>query len=187
MAKKLFHPPEAPGDEAEIEGIEADQYLVFSSNGQEYGVQAMRVQEISAPANITLVPRAPAHIAGILNLRGRLISVIDFRKRLGFPAAPPDEDTRIVIVEHAGYPIGLIVDSVEEVIRIPSDTVQQLPESMSSGAAEDFLTGIGILDRRLIVLIDADPLFRRADGPEGDGIRKAVEAARASASPATAQ
>ena len=86
----------------------------------------MRVQEISAMIDITKVPQAPTYIEGILNLRGRLVSVINFRKKFGFEAKKQDEDTRIIIVEHRGFPIGIMVDSVEEVIRIPDENVQKL-------------------------------------------------------------
>src|SRR5437764_14754057 len=115
---------EGPADEADGEGIEQDQYLVFTAVGQEFGIQAMRVQEISALVEITKVPRAPAAIEGILNLRGRLVSVVNFRKKFGFEPSQQDEDTRIIIVEHRGFPIGILVDSVKEVIRIPNEKVQ---------------------------------------------------------------
>src|SRR5947209_12332472 len=91
-------------EDPDDEGIERDQYLVFTAIGQEYGVQAMCVQEISAMIEITRVPKAPPYIEGILNLRGRLVSVINFRKRFGFDPRAQDEDTRIIIVEHAGFP-----------------------------------------------------------------------------------
>src|SRR4051812_44082426 len=91
---------ELPPDDAEAEEIEQDQYLVFTAMGQEFGIQAMRVKEISAMIEITKVPKAPPYIEGILNLRGRLVSVINFRKKFGFEPQKQDEDTRIVIVEH---------------------------------------------------------------------------------------
>src|SRR5438876_9956514 len=93
------------------EGIERDQYLVFTAMSQEYGIQGMRVQEISAMIEITKVPKAPAYIEGILNLRGRLVSIINFRRKFGFEPKSQDEDTRIIIVEHSGFPIGIMVDS----------------------------------------------------------------------------
>src|SRR5438067_2091583 len=89
-------------DDVEGEGIERDQYLVFTAKDQEFGIQAMRVQEISAMVDVTLVPKAPPYIEGILNLRGRLVSVINFRKKFGFEPRKQDEDTRIVIVDHEG-------------------------------------------------------------------------------------
>src|SRR5438105_1150685 len=132
---------EGTADEADAEGIEQDQYLVFTAMGQEFGIQAMRVQEISAMIEITKVPRAPVFIEAILNLRGRLVSVVNFRKKFGFEARPQDEDTRIVIVEHRNFPIGIMVDSVEEVIRIQNEKVQKLPEATVTTDSEEYLTG----------------------------------------------
>jgi len=164
---------ESPADEADGEGIEQDHYLVFPAVGQEFGIQAMRVQEISAMVEITAVPRAPAYIEGILNLRGRLVSVINFRKKFGFEPKGLDEDTRIIIVEHQGFPIGIMVDSVEEVIRIPDEKVQKLPEAAVTSASQDYLTGVGLLDKRLIVLLDADQLLSKTDLLDGDVVRRA--------------
>ena len=89
-------------DDMDVEEIEQDQYLVFTAMGQEFGIQAMRVKEISAMIDITKVPKAPSYIEGILNLRGRLVSIINFRNKFGFEPKKQDEDTRIVIVEHRG-------------------------------------------------------------------------------------
>ena len=79
-------------EEAIEEDIEHDQYLVFTVKSQEFGIQAMRIQEITATMDIAEVPNAPPHIEGILNLRGRLVSVVNFRKRFGFDAKEHDED-----------------------------------------------------------------------------------------------
>src|SRR6266446_1182377 len=138
------------------EGIEQDQYLVFTAMGQEYGIQAMRVKEISALVEITKVPKAPAYIEGILNLRGRLVSIINFRKKFEFESKEHDEDTRFIIVEYRSFPIGIMVDSVEEVIRIPNENVQELPEATVTTASEEYLTGVGIMDKRLVILLDVD-------------------------------
>jgi purine-binding chemotaxis protein CheW len=160
--------------EGEAEEIEEDQYLVFTARGQEFGIQAMRVKEISAMIEITKVPKAPSYIEGILNLRGRLVSIINFRKKFGFDAKKLDEDTRIVIVEHRGFPIGIMVDTVEEVIRIPDENVQKLPETAVTSSSQEYLTGVGMLSNRLIVLLDADQLLSKAEVLESEGIRNAA-------------
>jgi purine-binding chemotaxis protein CheW len=128
---------------------------------------------------ITKVPNAPPYIEGILNLRGRLVSVINFRKKFGFEPQKQDEDTRIVIVEHRGFPIGIMVDSVEEVIRIPNEHVQRLPEAAVTTASEEYLTGVGMLDKRLIVLLDADQLLSKAEVLEADTLRRVAAEAQA--------
>jgi purine-binding chemotaxis protein CheW len=151
-------------DEFEGEGIEHDQYLVFTAKDQEFGIQAMRIREISAMVDITVVPKSPSYIEGILNLRGRLVSVVNFRKRFGFEPKDADEDTRIIIVEQTGFPIGIMVDSVEEVIRIPDERVQKLPESAVTAGGDEYLAGVGMLDDRLIVLLNVDRLLSRTEG-----------------------
>lgn len=174
MAKEAFTADlgESATEDADGEGIERDQYLVFTAMGQEYGIQGMRVQEISAMIEITKVPKAPAYIEGILNLRGRLVSIINFRRKFGFEPKSQDEDTRIIIVEHSGFPIGIMVDSVEEVIRIADENVQKLPETTTTTASAEYLTGVGMLDSRLIILLDADQLLSRTDLLDVEAIRR---------------
>ena len=162
-------------EDIEAEEIEKDQYLVFTSKSQEFGIQAMRVHEISAPLGITKVPKAPPYIEGIVNLRGRLVSVLDFRKKFRFEQKEHDEDTRIIIVECGGYPTGIIVDSVEEVIKIPDEKVQKLPEGAATCVSQEYVTGIGMLDNRLIILLDVDKVLTKADLLELEATRQTIE------------
>jgi purine-binding chemotaxis protein CheW len=161
-------------NDIDVEGIEQDQYLVFTAMAQEFGIQAMRVQEISAMVDITHVPKAPAYIEGILNLRGRLVSVINFRKKFGFEPKAQDEDTRLIIVEHSGFPIGIMADSVEEVIRIPDEKVQQIPEATATLESDQHITGVGMLDNRLVILLDADKFLSKMEMIEVEAIKKAI-------------
>lgn len=162
-------------DILEAEEIEKDQYLVFTSKSQEFGIQAMRVHEISAPLGITKIPNTPAHIEGIVNLRGRLVSVIDFRKKFRFEVKEHDEDTRVVIVECGGFPTGIIVDSVEEVIKIPDEKVQKLPEGVATSISQEYITGVGMLDNRLVVLLDVDKVLTKAELSELEAATQATE------------
>lgn len=164
----------------EVEEIEKDQYLAFTSKSQEFGIQAMRVHEISAPLGITKIPNTPAHIEGIMNLRGRLVSVVDFRKKFGFEFKGHDEDTRIVIVECGGYPTGIIVDSVEEVMKIPDEKVQKLPEGVATAVSQEYITGVGMLDNRLIILLDIDRVLTKSDLSELEAARQTIEYMQAS-------
>lgn len=145
------------------EEIERDQYLVFTVKEQEFGIQAMRIQEISVPLPVTEVPNAPLYVEGIMNLRGHLVSVVNFRRKFGFETKEYDEDTRIIMVEHSGFPIGIIVDSVEEVIKITDEKVQKLPETTTTQTLEEYITGVGMLEGRLIILLDADNVLTKAE------------------------
>ena len=165
-------------EDIDEEEVEQDQYLVFSVKSQEFGFQAVRVQEITLVLGTTEVPNTPPYIEGIMNLRGRLASVINFRKKFGFELKEKDEDTRIIIVEQAGFPIGIMVDSVEEVIRIADEKVQQLPESISTSASEESITGVGVLDDRLIILLDVDKVLTGTELIEMDAISQAINNAR---------
>ena len=162
-------------EDTEAEEIEKDQYLVFTSKSQEFGIQAMRVHEISTPLGITEIPNTPAHIEGIVNLRGRLVSVIDFRKKLRFYVKEHDEDTRVIIVECGGYPTGIVVDSVEEVIKITDEKVKNLPEGVAATVSHEYITGVGVLDNRLIVLLDIDKVLTKAELSELVVARQATE------------
>ena len=150
-------------DDIEEEELEQDENLVFTVKSQEFGIQAVRVQEISRVLPTTDVPNAPPYIEGIMNLRGRLASVINFRKKLGFEPKEHDEDTRVIVVELDTFPIGIIVDAVEEVIKIPDEKVQKLPESTTTSVSRDYMAGVGMLDNRLIILLDVDKVLTSAE------------------------
>jgi len=170
-------------DEIEEEELEQDENLVFTVRSQEFGIQAVRVQEISRVLPTTDVPNAPPYIEGIMNLRGRLASVINFRKKLGFEAKEHDEDTRVIVVELDTFPIGIIVDAVEEVIKIPEEKVQKLPESTTTSASKDYMTGVGMLDNRLIILLDVDKVLTSTELIEMGEITQMMEKAEEALEP----
>ena len=160
------------GEDVEVEG---DQYLIFGIEEQEFGIQAMRVQEISTILPITKVPHAPPNVEGIMNLRGKLASVLSFRQMFSFPDRTFDEDTRIIVVEHDAYPLGLIVDAVEEVVKIPDEIVHTLPEATSKAIAEEFIRGVGMLDKRLIILLNIERIVGKPELLSADIMKKAIE------------
>lgn len=168
-------------EDVEEEEFEQDQYLVFIVKSQEFGVRALQVQEISSVLGTTEVPNAPLYVEGILNLRGRLVSVINFRKKFGFEPKERDEDTRILIVEHGGFPIGILVDSVEEVIKIPDEEVQRLPTSATTAvsAEEEYISGVGVLDSRLVILLDIDKVLTKTELMEASAMEQAIDDVRA--------
>jgi purine-binding chemotaxis protein CheW len=164
-------------EEMEAEEVEQDQYLVFKILSQEFGIQAMWVQEISRPLEITLVPNSLPYIEGVTNLRGKLATVINFRKKFAFDEKEHDEDTRFIIIEHLGFPIGIIVDSVEEVIRIGDDLVQKLSESTSSMTEDEYITGVGMLDKRMIIILDVEKVLEKIEVIEPEALKQAIDVA----------
>lgn len=125
---------------------------------EEFGIEILKVQEIIKMMSITKIPNTPEFIEGIINLRGRIIPVVDLRIRLGLIKQTYTKNTRIVVVELNNHIIGFIVDEVSEVIRITKDTTEE-PPAMISGINREFVTAIGKLEDRLLILLDLEKVF----------------------------
>lgn len=134
------------------------QLVSFNIGDEEFGVDILGVQEINRMTEVTRVPNAPSYVEGVINLRGKVIPVIDLRKRLMMATRGHDQDTRIIVVEIDGKVIGFVVDKVNEVLRIPQ-SVTEAPPSMVSGIKSDYITAIGKLTDRLIILLDLDKIL----------------------------
>jgi len=132
----------------------------FTVGNEEFCVDILKVQEIIRMMGITKIPNAPDYAEGVINLRGRVIPVIDFRKRFNLPEASieNDESRRIVVVDIVGYTIGLIVDEVSHVIKLDNDSVSPTPETVKSSGGECF-SGIGRMGEKLIILLDVEGMF----------------------------
>ena len=129
------------------------QLVVFDLADEGYGVDIGAVREIIRLQEITQVPRTPEFVEGVINLRGKVIPVIDLRKRFGLTVEGESQDNRIVVVDIGDQDMGVIVDAVTEVLRIPTDSVEP-PASVITTADSDYLLGIAKLDSRLIILLD---------------------------------
>jgi purine-binding chemotaxis protein CheW len=125
----------------------------FKVGRETYGVPITSLHEIVRVPEITAVPDAPDFMEGVINLRGKIVSVIDLRKRLGESQAVSGRRNRILVVEHKGRLSGLIVDSASEVIKIPSSDVEPSPTEFLDGGL-NCVTGLGKYQGRLIVLLD---------------------------------
>jgi purine-binding chemotaxis protein CheW len=136
----------------------------FRVGRETYGVPITSLHEIVRVPEITEVPDAPDYMEGVINLRGRIVSVIDLRKRFGETKTTPNRRNRILVVEHGGRLSGLIVDSASEVIKIPVANVEPSPVQQEGGL--NCVTGLGKFQGRLIVLLDMTKLL------ENSGTRK---------------
>lgn len=132
---------------------EAIQLVSFSLGTEEFGIDILSVQEINRLTGITRVPNAPGYVIGVINLRGKIIPVVDLRKRFGMKQIEATVHSRIIVVEVEERVVGFLVDSVKEVIRIPKNIIEP-PPSMVAGISSDYITGIGKLEGRLIVLLE---------------------------------
>lgn len=134
------------------------QLVTFKIGSEEFSVNILKVQEIIRTMEITRVPRSPEFVEGVINLRGKVIPVLDLRKRFGLPKIEHDKDTRIIVVESTGKTVGLIVDSVSEVLRLPTDTIEPPPEVVG-GIDSEYIDGVGKLEDRLIILLNLDKVL----------------------------
>lgn len=144
--------------EQTVTGVEVLQLVSFTLGNEEYAVNILNVQEINRITEITRVPNSPDYVEGVINLRGKVIPVINLRKKFHFEDKPTDDTSRIIIMEIQGITNGLIVDSVSEVLRIPENSVEPAPP-MSAELQSQFIKGIAKLENRLIILIDLDNLL----------------------------
>ena len=138
--------------------IDDEQVVVFDVASESYAVNIARVHEIIRLQQITVIPGAPACVEGVINLRGKVIPVLDLRKRFHLHADEHTRSSRIVVVEIGGQTLGLIVDGVSEVLRIPTDRIEP-PSPLVTGLDSRYLRGIAKLDGRLIVLLDLDQVL----------------------------
>ena len=129
------------------------QLVSFNLGDEEYGVDILRVQEINRMVHITRVPKAPEFVEGVINLRGKVIPIVDLRKRFGLSVKPHDKNTRIIVVDIDGRTVGLIVDGVSEVLRFSMDTIEP-PPPMVTGVDAEYIWGVGKLEDRLLILLD---------------------------------
>jgi len=137
-----------------MEKQEEVQLVVFRLGEEEFGVNIHQVREIVRLVPITPIPRAPEFIEGVVNLRGQILAVMDLAKRLDVPSKPRSEKTRIVVVELEDNVVGMIVDEVSEVLRIPISKVEKTPQIIESEISQRYITGVGKLEDRLLILID---------------------------------
>lgn len=133
------------------------QLVTFKLGAEEYGIDILKVQEINRMTEITTMPKAPFSVEGVINLRGKVIPVVNLRKRFGLDIKEVDAQSRIIVVD-IGSTVGLIVDSVSEVLRISSDTIEP-PPPITGSIGSEYILGIGKLEDRLVILLDIDKLL----------------------------
>ncbi len=143
----------APARE-EKAAVEAQEHLVtFFLSEEEYGVDVRLVQEIIRVVEITQVPRAPEFIKGVINLRGRIIPVIDLKRKLGLGEVVLERQTRVVVVRLRERLVGLLVDGASQVLKVPVSTIEAAPEEVVEIDA-NYIRGVAKLEKRLIILVD---------------------------------
>ena len=135
------------------------QLVVFKIGEEEFGVEINQVREIVKLVSITRMPKAPVFIEGVVNLRGQIITVIDLAKRLDLPSTGKTEETRIMVVEVGDNTVGMIVDSVSEVLRLSIDDIEATPSLIDTEVHEKYLRGVGKSADRLLILLDLNEVL----------------------------
>ena len=134
------------------------QIVVFALGDERYGLEISAVYEIIRRLPITAVPQAPASVEGVINLRGRIIPVVNLRDRFGLPAAATSAASRIVVCDANANRVGLIVDGVSEVLMVPADAIEPTPE-VAMGTNTEYVRGVAKLADQMIILLDLAHLF----------------------------
>jgi len=149
-----------------------NQYLTFRLENQQYGLPITLVREINRITEITPVPRSPQYVAGVINLRGKVIPVVDMRLKLGMPRQAPTKHTCVVVVESTVGLMGVIVDKVNSVVELKPDQVEKSPQM--GNVDSSFVLGLGKLEQQVIILVDVLSLL----GAEGlNEVKKTTQAA----------
>ena len=135
------------------------QLVSFNIGQEEFGLGIQSIQEINRMVEITRVPNSPDFVSGVINLRGKVIPIINLRKRFGFPPKENDRNTRIIVVELDTMVVGFIVDSVSEVLRIPKN-ITEPPPSIVAGIGSEYIMAVAKLENRLLILLDLERVLK---------------------------
>lgn len=144
------------------EDTQKDKYLSFSIGAEEYAIHIKFVTEIVVMQHVTAVPDMPDYIRGVINLRGKVISVMDVRTRFHLKAADYDERTCIIVIDVDEFTIGLIVDTVKEVVDIPPNLIDPPPRT-HGGLGNDYVQGLGKIGNKVKILLDVEKIVLAND------------------------
>ncbi|HPP52704.1 MAG TPA: chemotaxis protein CheW [Thermoguttaceae bacterium] len=144
------------------EGSGTLQLVSFHLAEEEYAVEITKVREIILLSEITRVPQTPDYVRGLINLRSTVIPVIDLRRRFGLPAGEQTAESRIMVVDVRGKTIGIVVDAVDEVLRVSRDKIAPPPPTVA-GLGREYLRGLVKLEGRLLIFLDIDQILRQED------------------------
>ena len=133
--------------------LEGGKYLTFFLGKEEYAIEILKVMEIIGLMAITPVPSMPHYIRGVLNLRGKIIPVMDLRSRFGFESVEDTEETCIIVVQESNFRMGVVVDKVSEVADIEDSQIEEVP-SFGAQVSDDYLAGIGKINESVKLLLD---------------------------------
>ncbi len=141
------------------------QWVTFRLENEKYGIKVMQVQEVLRVTDIAPVPGAPDYVLGIINLRGNVVTVLDTRMRFGLPEQETDDNTRIVIIEAENQVVGILVDSVAEVVDLQSSDIETAP-NVGNDESSKYIQGVSSLENELLILVDVNKLLTEDEWSE---------------------
>jgi len=139
-------------------GADGNQFLTFSIGNEEYGIDILKVQEIKGYVPTTRIPNSPAYVTGVLNLRGTIVPIVDLRRKFNMETIEYDKFSAIIVVVVHNRAMGVIVDSVSEVLNIPTEAIQP-PANFSTGTDSSMLQGMARVGDKLIILLDIETVL----------------------------
>ena len=141
------------------------QWVTFFLDNEKYGIKVMQVQEVLRMTDIAPVPGAPSFVLGIINLRGNVVTVIDTRRRFGLPETEADDLTRIVIIESENQVVGILVDSVAEVVDLRASEIEAAP-NVGNDESSKYIQGVTHQSGELLILVDVERLLTEEEWDE---------------------
>ncbi len=141
----------------QVESV-AGEYLTFVLGGEEYGIEILKVQEIRGYDTVTKIANTPSFIKGVVNLRGRIVPIVDLRIKFNLENKQYDEFTVVIILNLRGRVVGIVVDGVSDVLDLPSENIREVPDLVSNIDTQ-YILGLGSVEERMLILIDIEKLM----------------------------
>lgn len=138
------------------------QFLTFILAEETYGVDILKVQEIRGWQDVTTIPNAPAHVRGVMNLRGAIVPILDLRRRFNMPEVELTQNTVVVVVNVMGRTIGMVVDAVSDVVDLPAEELRAAPD-FGSNIDASFVKGLAPVDELMVIVLNVDDMLRSSD------------------------
>ena len=142
--------------------VEREEFLTFTLGKEEYGIEILKVQEIRSYEQVTTIANAPAFIKGVVNLRGTIVPIVDMRIKFNLGEAQYNELTVVIVLNVAGRVVGMVVDGVSDVISLGAEQIRPAPDFSSSFDVK-YITGLGTVDERMLILVDIEKLMTGRD------------------------
>jgi purine-binding chemotaxis protein CheW len=147
---------------ATLAGQGGNEFLTFTLGGEEYGIDILKVQEIRGYEAVTKIANAPEFIKGVVNLRGTIVPIVDLRIKFNFGSVEYNQFTVVIILNVKGRVVGIVVDSVSDVIALSNDQIRATPE-FAGELESDYITGLGTVAERMLILVDIEKLMTSRD------------------------